>query len=93
MTSHQIESLPATIQNPEMRFMSYREGGAHETNFHPLTALEFVESIEEESVDWILEGYFAKGVVGSMGSETKDREDHNPLPGCPSCGRRKHLPR
>lgn len=44
-------------------FMSYKEGGVHETNFRPPTALEFVESIKEESVDYILEGYLARGAV------------------------------
>jgi len=48
-------------KHDEMPFMSYREGGVHETNFCPLTALQFVESIEEEEIEWVLEGYLAKG--------------------------------
>jgi putative DNA primase/helicase len=47
----------------KMLCMSYKEGGVHETNFRPPTALEFVESIKEEAVDYILEGYLARGAV------------------------------
>jgi hypothetical protein len=41
--------------------MSYKGEGVHETNFRPLPAFEFVETVEEEAVDWLLEGYLAKG--------------------------------
>ena len=48
-------------QNPLLAGSLPKSGGVQETNFCPPTALEFVESIQEESIDWLLEGYLAKG--------------------------------
>ncbi|UCH90684.1 MAG: AAA family ATPase [Nitrospirota bacterium] len=65
MPAPMVDGLPSKahspVPDPQMLFMSYKGEGVHETNFHPLPAFEFVETVEEEAVDWLLEGYLAKG--------------------------------
>ena len=52
---------------------AYREGGAHETNFRPFAASEFLSAVQEdEAVEWVLDEYLPAGGLVVLAGKPKE---------------------